>query len=205
MNKNEINMRFDFNWIIISVIFVSLGLGLTAWKLYKSSTFYPPTKSMEDFYELTAQTLEGAPYDFDQLKGKRVLIVNTASKCGFTPQYKDLEALNQQYGGDKFVILGFPCNEFGRQEPGSADEIAGFCDKNYGVSFQMMEKVSVNGSEGHPVYQWLCLKEKNGVSDHKVAWNFHKFLVDEEGQLVASLRSGVNPLDEEVVNFAAGK
>jgi len=198
-------MRFDFNWIIISVIFVSLGLGLTAWKLYKSSTFYSPTKSMEDFHKLSAQTLEGASYDFDQLKGKRVLIVNTASKCGFTPQYKDLEALNQQYGGESFVILGFPCNDFGRQEPGTANEIAGFCEKNYGVSFQMMEKVSVKGAEAHPVYQWLCLKEKNGVSDHKVAWNFHKFLVDEEGQLVASLRSGVNPLDEEVVSFAQGK
>ncbi len=195
----------DFNWIVITVLFVSLGLGLSAWNWHVSSKTYPPTPAMENFYELSALTLEGEPFDFKQLEGKRVLIVNTASKCGFTPQYADLEKLQDQHGGDSFVILGFPCNNFGRQEPGTADEIAGFCSKNYGVSFQMMEKVAVNGKEAHPVYQWLCQKAKNGVEDHKVAWNFHKFLVDESGQLVASLRSGVNPLDATVVDFAARK
>ena len=157
---------------------------------------------MDNFHDLTAKTLEGAQFDFAALKGKRVLIVNTASRCGFTPQYADLEKLNQEYGGDDFVILGFPCNQFGRQEPGSAGEIATFCEKNYGVSFQMMEKVDVKGSEAHPVYQWLCEKERNGVEDHKVAWNFHKFLVDEKGRLIASLRSGVGPLDDVIVDFA---
>lgn len=157
---------------------------------------------MESFYTLNATTLEGAPFDFAQLKGKRVLIVNTASKCGFTPQYADLEKLHDTHGGDSFVILGFPCNQFGRQEPGNSNDIASFCQRNYGVSFQMMEKVDVKGSDAHPVYQWLCEKAKNGVDDHKVAWNFHKFLVDEEGRLVASLRSGVSPMDDTIVDFA---
>ena len=157
---------------------------------------------MENFYDLSATTIEGATYDFDQLKGKRVLIVNTASRCGFTPQYADLEQLHKQFGDDDFVVLGFPCNQFGFQEPGSAGDIASFCEKNFGVSFQMMEKVDVKGSDAHPVYQWLCDKARNGVEDHKVAWNFHKFLVDEEGRLVASLRSGVGPLDDVIVDFA---
>ena len=195
-------MRIDLHWITISGLLILLAIGLSAWKLHKSSAIYAPQPAMENFHDLSATTLEGAPYSFDQLKGKRVLIVNTASRCGFTPQYADLEQLNKEYGGDDFVILGFPCNQFGRQEPGSSGEIATFCEKNYGVSFQMMEKVDVKGADAHPVYQWLSEKARNGVEDHKVAWNFHKFLVDEEGRLVASLRSGVSPLDATIVDFA---
>ena len=195
-------MRIDLHWITISGLLILLAIGLSAWKLHKSSAIYAPQPAMENFHDLSATTLEGAPYSFDQLKGKRVLIVNTASRCGFTPQYADLEQLNKEYGGDDFVILGFPCNQFGRQEPGSSGEIATFCEKNYGVSFQMMEKVDVKGANAHPVYQWLSEKARNGVEDHKVAWNFHKFLVDEEGRLVASLRSGVSPLDATIVDFA---
>ena len=195
-------MRIDLHWITISGLLILLAIGLSAWKLHKSSAIYAPQPAMENFHDLSATTLEGAPYSFDQLKGKRVLIVNTASRCGFTPQYADLEQLNKEYGGDDFVILGFPCNQFGRQEPGSSGEIATFCQKNYGVSFQMMEKVDVKGADAHPVYQWLSEKARNGVEDHKVAWNFHKFLVDEEGRLVASLRSGVSPLDATIVDFA---
>ena len=195
-------MRIDLHWITISGLLILLAIGLSAWKLYKSSAIYAPQPAMENFHDLSATTLEGAPYSFDQLKGKRVLILNTASRCGFTPQYADLEQLNKEYGGDDFVILGFPCNQFGRQEPGSSGEIATFCEKNYGVSFQMMEKVDVKGADAHPVYQWLSEKARNGVEDHKVAWNFHKFLVDEEGRLVASLRSGVSPLDATIVDFA---
>tara|TARA_B110000503_G_scaffold124999_1_gene192130 strand:+ start:520 stop:1038 length:519 start_codon:yes stop_codon:yes gene_type:complete len=170
----------------------------------KSSHQYPPTPSMTSFYDLSAKTLEGELISFDSFKGKRLLIVNTASKCGYTPQYADLESLNQEYGGENFEIIGFPCNDFGRQEPGTADDIASFCSKNYGVSFTMMEKVHVGGNEQHPLYSWLCSAEKNGVSDHKVGWNFHKFLIDENGQLVASMRSGVKPLDAEIVAFAKG-
>ena len=195
-------MRIDLHWISISGLLILLAIGLSAWKLYKSSATYAPQPAMENFHDLSATTIEGATYDFDQLKGKRVLIVNTASRCGFTPQYADLEKLHKQFGDDGFVVLGFPCNQFGFQEPGSAGDISSFCEENYGVSFQMMEKVDVKGRDAHPVYQWLCDKARNGVEDHKVAWNFHKFLVDEQGRLVASLRSGVDPLDDAIVDFA---
>ncbi len=195
-------MRIDLHWISISGLLILLAIGLSAWKLYKSSATYVPQPAMENFHDLSATTIEGATYDFDQLKGKRVLIVNTASRCGFTPQYADLEKLHKQFGDDGFVVLGFPCNQFGFQEPGSAGDISSFCEENFGVSFQMMEKVDVKGRDAHPVYQWLCDKARNGVEDHKVAWNFHKFLVDEEGRLVASLRSGVGPLDDVIVDFA---
>ncbi len=195
-------MRIDLHWISISGLLILIAIGLSAWKLYKSSATYAPQPAMENFHDLSAKTIEGATYDFAKLKGKRVLIVNTASRCGFTPQYADLEQLHKQFGDDDFVVLGFPCNQFGFQEPGSAGDIASFCKKNYAVSFQMMEKVDVRGSDAHPVYQWLCDKARNGVEDHKVAWNFHKFLVDEEGRLVASLRSGVGPLDDVIVDFA---
>ena len=195
-------MRIDLHWISISGLLILLAIGLSAWKLYKSSATYAPQPAMENFHDLSATTIEGATYDFDQLKGKRVLIVNTASRCGFTPQYADLEKLHKQFGDDGFVVLGFPCNQFGFQEPGSAGDISSFCEENFGVSFQMMEKVDVKGRDAHPVYQWLCDKARNGIEDHKVAWNFHKFLVDEEGRLVASLRSGVGPLDDVIVDFA---
>ncbi len=195
-------MRIDLHWITISGLLILLAIGLSAWKLNNSSVTYAPRPAMENFYDLSSTTLEGAAYRFDQLKGKRVLIVNTASRCGFTSQYADLEQLNKEYSGDNFVILGFPCNQFGRQEPGSSGEIATFCENNYGVSFQMMEKVDVKGPDADPVYQWLSEKARNGIEDHKVAWNFHKFLVDEEGRLVASLRSGVNPMDATIVDFA---
>jgi len=195
-------MRIDLHWISISGLLILIAIGLSAWKLYKSSATYAPQPAMENFHDLSAKTIEGATYDFAKLKGKRVLIVNTASRCGFTPQYADLEQLHKQFGDDDFVVLGFPCNQFGFQEPGSAGDIASFCKKNYAVSFQMMEKVDVRGNDAHPVYQWLCDKARNGVEDHKVAWNFHKFLVDEEGRLVASLRSGVGPLDDVIVDFA---
>ncbi len=135
------------------------------------------------FYDFKVKTLEGADFDFASLKGKKVMIVNTASKCGFTPQYKDLEELYEQYG-DKLVIIGFPANNFANQEPGSASEIRQFCDSKYGVTFPMMEKISVKGRDMHPVYQWLTSKEKNGVMDSEVRWNFQKYLIDENGRLV---------------------
>ncbi len=186
-------------------------VGLMAFKTYKGAILggennqYPTMTASQDFYSLSAQTLDGGDFSFEQLRGKRVLIVNTASRCGYTPQYKKLQALFDEHGGEDFVILGFPCNQFGRQEPGSSDEIGAFCSKNYGVTFQMMEKVEVKGDGQHPVYTWLCDVSQNGAGDHKVAWNFHKFLVDEEGRLKASLKSGVDPLGDEISAFAAGK
>jgi|TARA_Y100000385_G_scaffold212883_1_gene221228 glutathione peroxidase len=163
------------------------------------------TMESTDFYSLQASTIDGADFSFEQLKGKRVLIVNVASKCGYTPQYEQLQKLHEQYGGKDFVVLGFPANDFGFQEPGSAADIKSFCSKNYGVTFQMMAKVKTNKNKGHEVYQWLCNKSQNGIDDAKVSWNFNKFMIDENGQWIAHYDSRMNPLSTEITNFAAGK
>ena len=161
--------------------------------------------TQQSFYDLRAQTIDGEEFLFSELKGKRVLIVNVASKCGYTPQYEELQKLHEQYGGEDFIILGFPANDFGFQEPGSESQIKSFCSKNYGVSFQMMSKVKTNRSRGHEVYQWLCNKAQNGEDDAKVSWNFNKFLIDENGNWVAHYESRMDPMSAEITNFAAGK
>ena len=160
--------------------------------------------SQMNFYDFKVTTIDGETFDFSTLKGKRVLIVNTASECGYTPQYKQLQELYENYGGEKFTIIGFPANNFGGQEPGSDTEIAAFCEKNYGVTFPMMSKISVKGDDEHPLYKWLTSKDLNGVSDGKVKWNFHKFLIDENGTWYKELTSSVPPLDESVISFAQG-
>jgi glutathione peroxidase len=157
------------------------------------------------FYDFKVKTLDGGTFDFATLKGKKVLIVNTASKCGFTPQYKDLEELYKQYGGDKFVIIGFPANNFASQEPGTAAEIREFCTKNYGVTFPMMDKISVKGNDINPVYQWLTLKSKNGVMDSEVKWNFQKYLIDENGNLKDVVYSKDSPLSAKIVAWISAK
>ena len=154
----------------------------------------------EGFYSFKVKTLEGVDFDLASLKGKKVMVVNTASKCGYTPQYKDLEELYEQYH-QKFVIIGFPANNFGNQEPGTALEIRQFCTENYDVTFPMMEKISVKGIDIHPLYQWLTSKEKNGVMDSDVKWNFQKYLIDEEGKLVDVLYSKEKPGSEKVIKW----
>ncbi len=156
------------------------------------------------FYDLKAETIDGKEFHFSELKGKRVLIVNTASKCGYTPQYEDLQALYERYSDDNFTILGFPSNDFGSQEPGANEDIREFCQKNFGVKFTLMAKAPVTGKNKQPVYQWLTSKEMNGVSDAKVSWNFNKFLVDENGKWVAHFGSRTKPMDEEIVSFIDG-
>ena len=131
--------------------------------------------------------------------------MNTASKCGYTPQYEDLEKLYRAYGGDNFTIIGFPSNDFGWQEPGSEQEIKTFCSTKYGVTFPMMSKVKTGANRGDDIYQWLCNKEQNGVSDAKVSWNFNKFLIDENGTWVAHFPSSTSPMSMEITTFAAGK
>ena len=153
-----------------------------------------------DFYDFKVKTLEGADFDFSSLKGKKVMVVNTASKCGNTPQYKDLQELYERYEG-KLIIIGFPANNFLSQEPGSAEDIRNFCTLNYGVTFPMMEKISVKGKDMHPVYKWLTSKEKNGVMDSEVTWNFQKFLVDENGKLVDVVKPKEKPGSEKVMAF----
>ncbi len=153
-------------------------------------------------YQFKVKTLEGQDFDFATLKGKKIMVVNTASECGFTPQYKGLEELYQKHKDKNFVIIGFPCNDFGGQEPGNATEIRGFCTKNYGVTFPLMEKVSVVTA---PIYLWLKDKDKNGVESSKVSWNFNKYLIDENGHLVKHLGSMTKPDSEEITKWIEGK
>ncbi len=157
-----------------------------------------------DFYSFKVKTLEGYDFDLATLKGKKVMIVNTASKCGFTPQFKDLEELHETYG-DKLVILGFPANNFANQEPLSPSEIREFCTQNYGVTFRMMDKISVKGDDIHPLYAWLTEKDKNGVMDSEVKWNFQKYLIDENGKVVDVLYSREKPGSEKVVDWLTAR
>ena len=150
------------------------------------------------FYDFKVKTLEGEDFDLSSLKGKKVMVVNVASKCGNTPQYKELEELYEKYQGE-LVIIGFPANNFGGQEPGSAAEIRAFCTKNYGVTFPLMEKISVKGKDMHPLYKWLTSKDMNGVMDSEVTWNFQKYLIDENGKLVDKLNPKEKPGSEKTL------
>ena len=145
--------------------------------------------------------IPGDTFDFSSLKGKKILIVNTASKCGFTPQYKELEELYQQYKDKGFVIIGFPCNQFGNQEPGNSNDIKNFCTQNYGVSFLMMEKTNVKGDSISELYKWLTQKEKNGVMNSSVKWNFQKYLIDENGNLVDYILPFKNPKTKKILKW----
>jgi glutathione peroxidase len=160
--------------------------------------------AQSSFYNFKVKDIDGNDFDLASLKGKKVLVVNTASKCGLTPQYKQLQSLYEQFGGEKFVIVGFPANNFMKQEPGTNEEIAEFCEKNYGVTFPMMEKISVKGDDMHPLYHWLTEKSKNGVLDSEVGWNFQKYLIDEKGQLVKMVEPKTKPDDEQIVSWIKG-
>ena len=152
-----------------------------------------------NFYSFTVKTIDGEEISLAQFKGKKVLVVNVASKCGHTPQYEDLQKLYEEYGGDDFTIIGFPANNFLRQEPGTNEEIKEFCTINYGVTFPMMAKISVKGKDIHPLYEWLTKEENNGVMDAKVSWNFQKFMIDENGELVDMASPKRKPYDEKII------
>ncbi len=157
-----------------------------------------PALSQKSIYDFTVETIDGQQFSLADLRGKKVMIVNTASKCGHTPQYKDLELLNKAYK-QKLVIVGFPANNFMNQEPGTNEDIKEFCDSKYGVTFPMMSKISVKGDDMHPLYKWLTSKSANGLLDSEVAWNFQKYLIDENGNLVGFFKPAVKPLSDEVV------
>lgn len=176
--------------VLIVALFMVLSLSVNA---------------QDSFYSFKVKTLEGEPFDLSTLKGKKVMVVNTASKCGYTPQYETLQAVYEKYGGENFTIIGFPANNFMKQEPGNSQEIREFCTENYGVTFPMMEKISVKGDDMDPLYQWLTQKSKNGVMDSKVGWNFQKYLVDENGNLVEMFSSKTSPDDEEIISWIEGK
>jgi glutathione peroxidase len=159
-----------------------------------------PNPNSSVFYDFKLKTIDGKEISMSQYKGKKILLVNVASECGYTPQYKNLQALNEKYG-NKVVIIGFPANNFGGQEPGTSGEIKAFCTKNYGVTFQMMEKISVKGKDAHPLYQWLSNKEQNGTCDEAPSWNFCKYLIDENGKIIKFFKSNVDPLSSDIVGL----
>lgn len=155
----------------------------------------------KDIYDFKVEDLYGNTFDFSTLKGKKVMIVNTASECGLTPQYEQLQDVYEHYKDKNFVIIGFPANDFMSQEPGSNEQIAVFCKKNYGVTFPMMAKISVKGKDMHPIYQFLTQKAKNGLEDSKVQWNFQKYLIDENGYLAKVISPRTLPNDEEILKW----
>lgn len=177
----------------IAVIGILLIMGLGAFLKDKLAGAAEPQAVEGSIYDFKIKGLDRTEVDFAQYKGKKLLIVNTASKCGKTPQYAGLEKLHEQYR-DRVAVLGFPANNFLWQEPGSNDEIAAFCERNYGVQFQMFEKISVKGKNKHPLYRWL--EAKTGETPD---WNFAKYLVSEDGAEVTFFKSGVQPLDEKLV------
>lgn len=177
---------------IILLGFLTLSMSLMAQK---------KTTMDNTIYQFSVKDLSGQEFDFKTLKGKKIMLVNTASECGFTPQYKDLQALYEQYQDEDFVIVGFPANNFGKQEPGSDEEIATFCEANYGVTFPMMSKISVKGDDMHPVYAFLTQKAENGFKDSEVKWNFQKYLIDENGKVVRVLPSATLPTDKSITDW----
>jgi len=159
------------------------------------------SSTTESIHQFVVTDIEGNKFDFSSLKGKKIMVVNTASRCGLTPQYEKLEELYTKYKSKNFVIVGFPANDFLMQEPGSNEDIAKFCKKNYGVTFPMMEKISVNGKKIHPVYKFLTKKSLNGLKDNKVEWNFQKYLLDENGYLARVISPSTAPDDASIVEW----
>ncbi len=153
----------------------------------------------QSIHSFKVNGIDGKQIDFASFKGKKILVVNTASKCGYTPQYEGLEKVYKQYK-NKLVIIGFPCNQFGGQEPGTNEEIVSFCTKNYGVTFPLADKIDVKGASIAPIYQWLTQKSKNGVVDANISWNFNKFLLDENGKMIAYFPSNIKPDSEDILS-----
>lgn len=186
----------------VALLFSCQNQAQTA-KPAKADKIKPMTK--ETIYQFKVEDLYGKQFDFASLKGKKVIVVNTASKCGLTPQYKDLESLYKEYKDTGLVIVGFPANNFASQEPGTNEEIASFCQMNYGVTFPMMDKISVKGGDMAPVYKFLTEKSKNGLQDSEVEWNFQKYLINEKGELVKVISPKTLPTDPEIVNWVKAK
>lgn len=184
--------------IVLSSIFFGCAIKSSHQSADKAGTNKPTSDTGKNIYQFKVESLDGGTIDFSTFKGKKILIVNTASECGYTPQYKELEELYSKYQ-NKLVVVGFPANNFGGQEPGSNADIKAFCQKNYGVSFPMAAKISVKGSDTAPIYQWLTSKEQNGVLDAEIKWNFNKFLIDENGHVIAKFETKVKPMSEEII------
>ncbi|MBN8623483.1 MAG: glutathione peroxidase [Flavobacteriales bacterium] len=184
----------------IFIILLSVGAFLQSCTQQKKEISQDKTQQMKTIYDYKVESLDGKEINFADFKGKKILIVNTASECGFTPQYADLETLSKDYK-DKLVVVGFPANNFGGQEPGSNAEIGAFCQKNYGVTFPMAAKVSVKGDDTAPIFKYLTEKDLNGVKNTTILWNFTKFLLDENGKLIDSFISTTKPTSESITKY----
>ncbi len=169
--------------------------------IFFAMTIVTNAQDQKSFYDFKATTIDGQPFDLSALKGKKILVVNVASKCGYTPQYAQLEELYKKYSDKNFVIIGFPANNFMGQEPGTNAEIKEFCTSKYEVTFPMMAKISVKGKDIDPLYKWLTSKDQNGVLDAPVKWNFQKFMISEDGQVVGFAAPGDKPFDEKIVSW----
>jgi len=167
--------------------------------IFMAFTSLNKTEMSKNIYDYSINSIDGELINLKDFAGKKILFVNVASECGFTPQYEDLEALYKLHK-DKLVIIGFPCNQFGKQEPGTNEEIKTFCQKNYGVTFLITEKIDVKGDDQHPIYKWLTEKEMNGVESSSVKWNFQKYLVDEKGKYIEMFSSAVKPLSDNITS-----
>ncbi len=157
--------------------------------------------AQSNFHDFKVEDIDGKEFDMSQFEGSKVMVVNTASKCGLTPQYEELQKLYKTYSNKGFVIIAFPANNFLKQEPGSNAEIKTFCDQEYGVTFPVMSKISVKGKDMHPIYAWLTSKEKNNKESSDVSWNFQKYLIDEEGQLFRHFSPKTKPFDPEIIKW----
>lgn len=188
--------------ILITLSVVLFACGKTLQRPADASAFHPSyNQTMESsFYNFKMKDINGKEVDFSSFKGKKLLLVNVASKCGYTKQYAQLQELYAKHG-DKIVILGFPANNFGGQEPGSNEEIKEFCSTEYGVTFPMFEKISVKGFDKHPLYRWLSDAKMNGWNNEEPSWNFCKYFINEKGELVKFFSSSVTPLDEQILKL----
>lgn len=185
---------------MIKAFIIITGIIITGVFLFSFSNKRPATDLPSIFdQDIKIKDIDGNPIDFRQFRGKKLLLVNVASKCGFTPQYEDLQKMSEKYK-DKLTVIGLPCNQFKEQEPGTNAEIKEFCSLNYGVTFLITEKIDVKGENQHPIYQWLTDKTKNGLKESTVKWNFQKYLLDENGSLIDFYYSITKPLSESIVN-----
>jgi len=179
-----------------------LSFSLLVSTVYQTVQFMAPSEESEallstSIYDFAIKDIDNKPISLSDFKGKKILFVNVASKCGYTPQYAELQELYEKYK-DKLMVIGLPCNQFGGQEPGTGEEIKTFCQKNYGVEFLITEKINVKGEQQHPIYKWLTLKAMNGKMDSAVKWNFTKYLVSETGSLIDYFSSNVKPMSETI-------
>ena len=200
LSINMIKTLFTSNTIFLAVLAIGIILLLVGLTAKKSNDPIEQSKAIASFYDLKATSIDGKEINFEQFKGKKVLIVYTASACGYTYQYEGLQKLHDLYGED-VAVLGFPANDFMFQERGSDSDIADFCEKNYGVTFQMFSKITTRGKNQSPIYTWLTNKDLNGWNEKKPTWNFCKYLINEDGDLVAFFDKSIKPLSKEITGL----